>query len=137
MKIIPVFLATLLFFLNGAHAGQRLIDCQVAKMIDEGVFEEGLSREEYPRVSLNFKNELSELNVGAMKTYEQKNGDIVRVFQTEHIISAYGKYSGEGGTVVKVEVSSQPNSTNKKWGKLFARQGLTRSWTYIALLICK
>lgn len=118
----------------------EIVDCQVAKMIDDGEFEEGLSRHEYPDVSVtrivSGKKEWTELHFGSMRTMSTKKGDLILQAKSPLRTVFVGNYKDSKWRVI-VDVSNKPSAKNKRWGYFRYREDKSSKAKDLALLICK
>jgi len=124
-------IATLLLSapLHGAQA--QLESCKVLKVVDDNVFEEGLSTHEYPDIDVTRTTKGLEVSVGAMRDWEQANGDYVRSSKKEDGSIWYNfRYKGSRESFAFVV---QP--AKRRTGKLFVNEdGKLR---LVAVAYCK
>ncbi len=120
---------------SSALADSKLVDCRVAKIYDDNVFEEGLSTHEYPEVDLTQNAKNLSLSVGSMQNYETKNGDSVSYKKQGGKILIEAKYK-DSEDLVFIEVTNNKTEKGDSWGRLKVKQE-GESVKPVALLICK
>ncbi len=120
-----------------AHASDRvLVDCRVATVKDDTVFEESLSREEYPEVTLFQDNGGLSLSVGANSSISTENGDRVSFAVKDGKFHVVGKYK-DSNQLVLVDGDAKNNSQGRKWATLIVKSVSEAHGTLVALLICR
>ena len=69
----------LLLPVSSMAASRTLAECRVVKVIDDNVFEEGLSTHEYPDIDVTETSKGYEVSVGVMLDWEQTKGDHISI----------------------------------------------------------
>lgn len=118
---------------------KTVVDCQAVKIVNDRVFEEGLSTHEYPSVYIeaDSNGQLVSASVGANIDYERKSGDVVRALTPEagrnRYLLRYAK--GRMAVIITVSQSSGPRP-GAVWGNLSVQNENELS-TEVAVLVCK
>lgn len=115
---------------------ENIIDCVVNRVVDDSVFEEGLSRDEYPNVSVTRVTDSDEqedlglsVSIGAMRNYRDTKGDTITVSPTPGRVTVRAKYQ-DGGYDVKI------TRTNSKRSRKYVGY-LDVDGSLVAYLSCK
>lgn len=135
MKIMVLLFAVLIAG-NALAAATEIVDCRVAKIYDDNVFEEGLSTHEYPDVALSKTGKDLVLSLGAMRNYQTKTGDAVSYHHKASQLVVHAAYKNNDRGVL-IKVAGKANASGKKWGKLYVFETANSSPKEVALLICK
>jgi hypothetical protein len=121
--------------LMSSMANAYVLDCRVAKVYDDNVFEEGLSTDEYPDVDLGYEGRNLILSIGSMQNYETKAGDTVEYQTSGDQLRVFAKYRDSNGYVI-IEVSDRGPNKNARWANLKVKEPDSKLQT-VALLVCK
>jgi hypothetical protein len=142
MKITIAIAMLCLLVANFAKAAPRkktVVDCKVAKLIDDNIFEEGLSRHEYPEVYIeaNTSGALVSASVGAMIDYDVTVGDTINKESPKSGSNRYYlKYKKSNYYVLLTVNQSQGPTPTTLWGNLYYGDG-HETQKDVAILICK
>ncbi len=123
---------------------EYVIDCKVSKIIDDNVFEEGLSVDEYPEVYLQRVIESDdkdsplglELRIGAMQSYEEADGDVIKTEITPREVKVLAQYKDETGKVEIVMKKDYTKVRTKKGIKKYRKAELSVDGDLVAKLKC-
>lgn len=123
---------------------ESVVNCVVTKIVDDNVFEEGLSKHEYPNVYLEKVVESDdpetslglELSIGAMQNYEEADGDVLKVENTSNEVIVTGQYKDESEIVKIVMQKSYTQVRTKKAVKKYRKADLFYKDGLVAKLKC-
>lgn len=111
-------LVSFLFPALALAANQKLEDCRVVKVIDDNVFEEGLSTHEYPDIDVVRTGKGLEISVGAMRDWEQAAGDFVFSVQNVNGSARYQfRYKGS-----QENYTFEVQPAKRRTGKLYVKE---------------
>lgn len=106
MKLVGIVMGLLMALPAWAADSDYVIDCVVSRVVDDNVFEEGLSVDEYPDVYVKNVIESDDMDenglsvrVGSMQAYRDQQGDTVSVSRTGGRVTVRARYQGENDEV--------------------------------------
>lgn len=106
-----------LFDFFGFRREETIISCDVRHVVDENVYEEGLSKGEYPNVSVmrysesdDVKENGLDVSIGANRNYVESRGDKIQVSRSADRVSVTAEYADEPGYKVKITRTNQKRS---------------------------
>jgi hypothetical protein len=124
-----------------AFADSTVFDCKVSKILDDSVFEESLSKDEYPDVYLvRMTDGALELNAGAMLDWTTRRRDQVQLIANDEAIVVKARRRIDHyyeSSFVKVEVAKKLDSKSRRLGLLWATRNKSSKIIKVAQLICK
>ncbi len=117
--------------------GQEIVDCKVTKVLDSNFFEESLSADEYPNVSVE-KN-LKGLSVSfGMSQYGVGEGDVINLVSSPTTLKIVVKTNDEEGNLfatISLEIQ-RVQGFKTKHGKIWVKEEGKRKML-IANVDCK
>ncbi|MDZ4663210.1 MAG: hypothetical protein SGJ18_16490 [Pseudomonadota bacterium] len=135
-NILSILIFTFLAPISASAESKTRLDCRAAKILNDNVFEEGLSTHEYPDVYLFQEGSNLNFSVGAMQDYDTADGAVVEVKKRGAKTVIKANYKGEKDSVViTVSNDSDVDGSGNKWANLDKIEGDER--IQVALLICK
>ncbi len=110
-------IATLLLSAPLFGANAQLENCKVVKVVDDNVFEEGLSTYEYPDIDVVRTSKGLEVSVGANRDWEQAAGDFIFSVQNVNGNAKYQFHYKGSSERYRLDVTAAKRRTAKLYVK--------------------